>query len=56
MEWSLSTQSAGGKLREIFSFSANGVAVPDGGSAVALMGIALTGIEVLRRKLRARKG
>jgi hypothetical protein len=28
-------------------------AVPDGGSAVALLGIALTGIEVLRRKLKA---
>jgi hypothetical protein len=56
MEWALSTQSAGGNLREIFSFSANGVAVPDGGSAVALMGLALTGIEVLRRKLSPRNG
>jgi hypothetical protein len=56
MEWGFSTQSAGGKLGEIFSFSANGVAVPDGGSAVALMGLALTGIEVLRRKLSPRKG
>jgi hypothetical protein len=35
-----------------FSFSANGVAVPDGGSAVALLGLALTGIEVLRRRLK----
>ena len=37
----------------MFSFSANGVAVPDGGSAVALLGLALTGIELLRRKLHA---
>ena len=51
MEWSFTTQSAGGNTRTVFSFSANGVAVPDGGSAVALLGLALTGIEVLRRKL-----
>jgi hypothetical protein len=53
MEWGFSTQGAG---LTIFSFSANGVAVPDGGSAVALLGLALTGIEVLRRKLSPRKG
>jgi hypothetical protein len=52
MEWSFTAQSAGGRPRTIFSFSANGVAVPDGGSAVALLGIALTGIAALRRKLR----
>jgi hypothetical protein len=51
MEWSFSSQNAGGHPRTIFSFSANGVAVPDGGSAVALLGLALVGIEVLRRKL-----
>jgi hypothetical protein len=28
------------------------VGVPDGGSAVALLGIALVGIELLRRKRR----
>jgi VPDSG-CTERM motif len=56
MEWSFSTQNAGGGTNLIFSFSANGAAVPDGGSAVALLGIALTGIEVLRRKPLARKG
>jgi hypothetical protein len=33
-----------------------GQGVPDGGSAVALLGLALIGIEGLRRKLRARKG
>ena len=37
-----------------FSFTSE-TSVPDGGSAVALMGIALTGIEALRRKLGARK-
>ena len=50
MEWSFSTQTSGTAM---FSFSANGVAVPDGGSAVALLGLALTGIELLRRKLHA---
>jgi VPDSG-CTERM motif len=52
MDWSFTTQSAGGTTRTTFSFSANGAAVPDGGSAVALLGLALTGIEVLRRKLK----
>ncbi len=48
MEWSFTTQNMGGTT---FSFSATGTAVPDGGSAVALLGLALVGIEVLRRKL-----
>jgi hypothetical protein len=52
MDWSFTTQSSGGKTRTTFSFSANGLAVPDGGSAVALMGLALTGVEVLRRRLK----
>jgi hypothetical protein len=54
MDWSFTTQSSGGKTRTTFSFSGNGVAVgvPDGGSAVALLGLALIGIEFLRRKLR----
>ena len=54
MDWSFTTQSSGGQTRTTFSFSANGVAVgvPDGGSAIALLGIALIGIEVLRRKRR----
>jgi hypothetical protein len=52
MAWSVTTQSSGGRLRTTFSFSANGDAVPDSGSAVALLGLALTGLEVLRRKLK----
>jgi hypothetical protein len=41
MEWSFTSQNAGGRPRTIFSVSANGVAVPDAGSAVALLGLAL---------------
>jgi hypothetical protein len=54
MDWSFTTQSSGGRPRTTFSFSAIGVAAPDGGSTVALLGVALTGIEVLRKKLRNR--
>jgi hypothetical protein len=53
MDWSFSTQSAGGRLGTIFSFSSNGVAVPDGGMTVALLGIAFVGLAGLRRKLHA---
>jgi hypothetical protein len=52
MDWMFTTQSSGGRTRTQFSFSANGLALPDGGSAVALLGLALTGLELLRRKLR----
>jgi hypothetical protein len=49
--WSFTTQnpSADG----LFSFSGSGLAVPDGGAAVALLGLALIGMEVLSRKLKA---
>jgi hypothetical protein len=44
--------------RQFFSFSANAAAqgqgVPDGGSAVALLGIGLGVIEFIRRKVRLR--
>jgi hypothetical protein len=53
MDWMFTTQSSGGRTRTQFSFSANGVAVPDGGSAIALLGLALTGTEILRRRLRS---
>src|SRR4029453_7645709 len=52
MAWSFTTQSAGGITRPPFSFPANNSALPDGASAVALLGLALMGIEVLRRKLK----
>jgi hypothetical protein len=48
--WNFTSQTPGGP---IFSFSASSSAVPDGGSAVALLGLALVGVELLRRKLMA---
>ncbi len=50
--WSFTTQNPSAHSR--FSFSASGGAVPEGGSAVALLGIALVGIECLRRSLPAK--
>ena len=50
--FAFSVQNAGGGHHLIFTFSANENEVPDGGSTVAFLGLALTGIEVLRRKLR----
>src|SRR6266480_1648890 len=41
MDWSFTTQSAGGHTRTTFSFSANGQTVPDGGTTVMLLGAAL---------------
>ena len=51
--WSIS----GTKKTATFTFNSSSVTsvVPDGGSAVALLGIALAGIEGARRMLRARK-
>jgi opacity protein-like surface antigen len=52
--WAFSTQNAGGD-HNFFSFSANaGTGVPDGGSAVALLGMGLGVVEFIRRKLRLR--
>jgi hypothetical protein len=51
--WHFTTQNP--RARGVFSFSAATSAVPDGGSAVALLGIAFIGLEGLRRMLRARK-
>jgi hypothetical protein len=39
----------------IFSFSGGSEAIPDGGATVALLGLALAGIEGTRRKLRRAK-
>jgi VPDSG-CTERM motif len=49
--WAL--QGSGGKFTFKFSSSTT-TAVPDGGSAVALLGIALAGIGVARRKMNAK--
>ena len=55
--WALTVQNAGGN-QDFFSFSANlatqGQGVPDGGSAIALLGLGLGLIEFIRRKLGLR--
>ena len=51
--WAFTAQNAGG-IHDFFSFSANVATVPDGGWAVALLGISLGAIEFIRRKLRLR--
>jgi VPDSG-CTERM motif len=48
--WAL--QGTGTNFKFTFSSSSTS-AVPDGGSAVALLGIALAGIEIVRRKIKA---
>jgi VPDSG-CTERM motif len=40
----------------VFSFSGGSQATPDGGATVALLGLALAGIEGIRRKLMRAKG
>ena len=50
--WNFTSTGPGSKGK--FGFTAS-TAVPDGGSAVALLGLALTGIEAGRRLIRARK-
>ena len=53
--WTFTSSSANGASSESFSFAANTRAqpsgVPDGGSALALLGMALVGVEAVRRKL-----
>jgi hypothetical protein len=44
---------SGNNNRGTLSFTSTSTAVPDGGSAVALLGIALAGIEIVRRKIKA---
>jgi VPDSG-CTERM motif len=52
--WAFTVQNAGGN-HDFFSFSANSATgVPDGGAAVALLGMGLGVIEFIRRKLRLR--
>jgi hypothetical protein len=51
--WSFTSQEP--DANGVFSFSASGgsTGVPDGGTTVALLGMGLVGVEVLRRKLVA---
>ena len=53
MTWNFTSQSP--DANGVFSFSASGNAggVPDGGTTVALLGFALIGLELLRRKIVA---
>jgi VPDSG-CTERM motif len=50
--WDFDVSNADGHHHILFAFAASTSTVPDGGSAVALLGAALAGIEILRRKLR----
>jgi hypothetical protein len=51
--WSFTTQDD--PANGVFSFSASGQSLPDGGATVALLGLAFAGIEGIRRKLRRAK-
>jgi hypothetical protein len=54
--WHFTTQNPSANASFSFSAATGAVAqVPDGGSSVALLGIALAGVEAVRRKIRARK-
>jgi len=52
--WAFTSQNAGGRPHDIFSFSANteAGAVPDGGMTLALLGVGLMGIAAFRAKFR----
>jgi VPDSG-CTERM motif len=53
--WSFTVANALGRTNETFGFQSDTAAglVPDGGTTAALLGLALAGIEVLRRKFKA---
>jgi hypothetical protein len=53
MTWSFTTQDPPAGTPPVFSFSAADGSVPDSGSTVALLGLAIVGVEALRRKIRA---
>jgi hypothetical protein len=50
--WQFSSQAPGDA--NLFTFSASGAAVPDGGATVALLGVSLLGLHGLRRKFSKR--
>jgi len=53
--WSFTISNALGKTSETFGFQSDTAAglVPDGGATAALLGFALAGVEMLRRKFKA---
>jgi hypothetical protein len=52
MSWSFTAQDPAAQAQpEAWTFSASGASLPDGGSTVMLLGIALSGAALLRRKL-----
>ena len=53
--WSFTVSNADGKKHSTFGFQSDtvGNAVPDGGATAALLGVAVAGVEVLRRKFKA---
>lgn len=54
MSWHFTTQDNGsGTTQTQWSFSAGDQSVPDGGATVMLLGIALSGVALLRKKLNA---
>jgi hypothetical protein len=50
--WSFTVSNANGKTHSTFGFQSDTAAVPDSGATAALLGVALAGVEVLRRKFR----
>ena len=48
--WAFTSQNAGGRPHDTFSFSANTQAVPDGGMTLALLGAGLMGLAAFRAK------
>jgi len=52
--WSFTVSNALGKPHATFGFTSDtaATAVPDSGATAALLGVALAGVEVLRRKFR----
>jgi len=55
--WAFTTQNAGGRPHDTFTFSANTEAVPgvpDGGMTITLLGAGLLGIALLRAKFSGR--
>jgi hypothetical protein len=52
LNWSFTSQNPGFG-NKTFNFSASSNSVPDGGATVALLGLALSGVGLLRKKLTA---